>query len=510
MARDMTAKGYTATKSFEGCSLKAYKDAVGVWTIGFGITNFDEFAVKYLGQPIGAGLTITSEQADYLLVESMRRKYLPRVEKALGPEATDGAFDAGGSFDFNTGAVLRASWPPKYRAKQDYRDSLLSWNKAGGKVLRGLDRRRHREYSMAHDNDYGPEGSARPMIITTNASGTETGAVAAPAAKPAAPPVVQAGLQNWHVKMESILGLYEFAGAQDNPAILEMARQCGGEIAKNYKHDTTAWCALTMNWCLLTSGHPGSNTLWALDFRKATTKLAGPAVGAIATKTRDGGGHVFIVRGRTADGRIVGTGGNQSDMVCDEIFDPSVLEFGWPKDMALPKVGMSTLPVVEKRAHTHKTFLALPGGTAVVRQTIPGMLQKGDSGPEVMDLQEHLLNPLFGTPVSGTLDDADDKAVRSFQHAHPQLGLDGVVGPATRVALQRELDAKRKLKTSTTSTATPSLATVAADQASGGGLSEWVYVALAIIVVGTAVYYGWKYRDELLGMAKRIKGVTNA
>ena len=54
-------------------------------------------------------------------------------------------------------------------------------------------------------------------------------------------------------------------------------------------------------------------------------RLKGAAVGAIATKARDGGGHVFLVVGRTNDGRLVGRGGNQSDMVCDEVFDPSVI-----------------------------------------------------------------------------------------------------------------------------------------------------------------------------------------
>jgi hypothetical protein len=63
----------------------------------------------------------------------------------------------------------------------------------------------------------------------------------------------------------------------------------------------------------------------------------GAAVGAIATKKRDGGGHVFLVVGRTNDGRLVGRGGNQSDMVCDEVFDPSVITaFTWPKNYFAP------------------------------------------------------------------------------------------------------------------------------------------------------------------------------
>jgi hypothetical protein len=61
------------------------------------------------------------------------------------------------------------------------------------------------------------------------------------------------------------------------------------------------------------------------------TRLKGAAIGAIATKTRDGG-HVFLVVGRTSDGRL-GRGGNQRDMVCDEVFDGSIVTaFTWPKD----------------------------------------------------------------------------------------------------------------------------------------------------------------------------------
>jgi uncharacterized protein (TIGR02594 family) len=88
-----------------------------------------------------------------------------------------------------------------------------------------------------------------------------------------------------------------------------VARASGGNIAKTYKHDATPWCALAVNYCLVASGLPGDDSLWALDFSRHGTRLEGAAVGAIATKTRDGGGHVFLVVGRTEDGRIVGRGG---------------------------------------------------------------------------------------------------------------------------------------------------------------------------------------------------------
>ena len=90
---------------------------------------------------------------------------------------------------------------------------------------------------------------------------------------------------------------------------------------------------LTVNYCLVASGVPGDDSLWALDFSRYGVRLKGPAVGAIATKSRGGGGHVFLVVGRTRDGRLIGRGGNQLDMVCDEVFDPSVITaFVWPED----------------------------------------------------------------------------------------------------------------------------------------------------------------------------------
>ena len=68
--------------------------------------------------------------------------------------------------------------------------------------------------------------------------------------------------------------------------------------------------------------------------------------------------------GRTRDGRIVGRGGNQSDMVCDEVFDPSVITaYTWPKDYPTPaQAGFASLPIVEP-APRAKRDVALPPPT---------------------------------------------------------------------------------------------------------------------------------------------------
>lgn len=181
---------------------------------------------------------------------------------------------------------------------------------------------------------------------------------------PSPAPAPIAGMPPWLARMNAILGLYEFPGSADNPAVIAMAKACGGNIARTYKHDATPWCALAVNYCLIASGLPGDDSLWALDFARYGTRLKGAAVGAIATKTREGGGHVFLVVGRTKDGRLVGRGGNQRDMVCDEVFDPSVITAcTWPKEYPQPAhVGFAALPVVEP-APKAKREIVLPPPT---------------------------------------------------------------------------------------------------------------------------------------------------
>lgn len=342
MTRDMTSKGYAVTKSFEGRALKSYRDCVGVWTVGYGNTNYDAFAVQYLGRKIGPGITITEQEADYLLHESMRRKYLPQVVKAMGEDAPDAAVDAGGSFHYNTGAISRATWVKKWLGHQAYEAALESWNKGGGKVLAGLTRRRKREYAILARGDYGPEGRTAPPVL--NASG--------------------------HVVAGGVAPL------------------------------------------------PGAEPIASL-----------PA-----------------------------------------------------------EVVAEVIPTESPEHHLAGT---------------PGMLRKGDEQPEVTDLQNLLVDAGFKVPVTGRFDDATDKAVRSFQDAHPQIGRDGVVGPATRTALQREVDMKRKLGTSTASTVTPTAGSAITDQMTGGNIPEWVWFAGGAVIVAVAGYFIWQYRDEIRGYLAR-------
>ena len=71
-------KGIDLIKEFEGCRLTAYQDEVGVWTIGYGITNADK---SITGTTIKRGLKISQSTAEKWLEESLNQKYLPLVMK---------------------------------------------------------------------------------------------------------------------------------------------------------------------------------------------------------------------------------------------------------------------------------------------------------------------------------------------------------------------------------------------------------------------------------------------
>ncbi len=133
-----SSKGVSLIKSFEGCRLKAYKCPAGVWTIGYGHTA----GVK-------EGDTITQEQADEYL-----RNDLAKYEKAvLNYNAiynfNQNQFDALVSFTYNCGVGnLKNLTQSGKRTLAQISAKLPLYNKAGGVVLRGLQRRRAAEKEL--------------------------------------------------------------------------------------------------------------------------------------------------------------------------------------------------------------------------------------------------------------------------------------------------------------------------------------------------------------------------
>lgn len=137
--------GLALIKEFEGCRLTAYRDAVGVWTIGYGHT-------AAAGSPAPkAGMTLTQEQADDLLVADLAI-YEKAVSSGLTQAPNQNQFDAMVSLCFNIGpgnfgkSSVRRFFNAGETAKAA--NAFLMWNKAAGKVLKGLTRRRAAEMAL--------------------------------------------------------------------------------------------------------------------------------------------------------------------------------------------------------------------------------------------------------------------------------------------------------------------------------------------------------------------------
>ncbi|WP_136476981.1 lysozyme [Pseudomonas sp. DG56-2] len=130
-------RGLSLIKSFEGLRLLAYRDAVGIWTIGYGATR----GVK-------AGMSITQKQAERMLLNDVQR-FEPEVERLVKVPVTGNQWDALVSFTYNLGAAnLESSTLLRKLNVGDYAgaaEQFPRWNKAGGNVLPGLVRRREAE-----------------------------------------------------------------------------------------------------------------------------------------------------------------------------------------------------------------------------------------------------------------------------------------------------------------------------------------------------------------------------
>lgn len=141
----INAAGLDLIKRWEGLRLTAYQDSVGIWTIGYGHT-------AKAGPPAPkAGMKITEKEADDILTRDLGQ-YERAVTKAISVAPTSNQFAAMVSLCYNIGpANFATSTVVKLVNAGDPRgaaEAFLRWNKAGGKVLKGLTARREDEKKL--------------------------------------------------------------------------------------------------------------------------------------------------------------------------------------------------------------------------------------------------------------------------------------------------------------------------------------------------------------------------
>ncbi|NKB15759.1 MAG: lysozyme [Sphingomonadales bacterium] len=150
------ADGIALIKRFEGCArlrtdglVAAYPDpgtGAEPWTIGWGATGRDHV---HSGR-IGPHTLWTQAQCDDRLAQDLLR-YAEDVARALGDApVSQSQFDALVSFHYNTGAIARATLTRKH-IEGDFEGAaqeFAHWNRAEGRVLKGLVRRRAAEAEL--------------------------------------------------------------------------------------------------------------------------------------------------------------------------------------------------------------------------------------------------------------------------------------------------------------------------------------------------------------------------
>jgi lysozyme len=143
----ISAAGIALIKEFEGCARKrpdgwveAYPDpgtGGAPWTIGWGAT----------GQGVTPDKVWTQQQCDERLASGLRCYARDVGDTLANAPTTQAQFDALVCFHYNTGAIRRATLTRLHRAR-DLPGALTEfarWNRAGGRVMKGLVRRRAAE-----------------------------------------------------------------------------------------------------------------------------------------------------------------------------------------------------------------------------------------------------------------------------------------------------------------------------------------------------------------------------
>lgn len=143
--------GIELIKEFEGLKLRAYRCSGNVPTIGYGTTRIN-------GKPVKMGTLITKDEADSLFREDIKT-FEDKVRKRLKElglnefELNSSQFSALVSLCYNCGLAPlddgnTIAEALKERDFDKAASGFLLWNRANGRVLSGLVRRRQAEHRL--------------------------------------------------------------------------------------------------------------------------------------------------------------------------------------------------------------------------------------------------------------------------------------------------------------------------------------------------------------------------
>jgi lysozyme len=133
-------------KQFEGLLLQAYKDSVGIPTIGYGTITYPN------GKRVAMGDTCTEQQANEWLEQHCKRVIEPNIVSTLR-RLNENQQEAIISFCYNLGVAAFNSSTLKRKILANPNDpairvEFMKWVKAGGEVLQGLVNRRQAEADL--------------------------------------------------------------------------------------------------------------------------------------------------------------------------------------------------------------------------------------------------------------------------------------------------------------------------------------------------------------------------
>jgi lysozyme len=145
----LTKKGLDIIKEFEGLRLESYLCPADVWTIGYGNTFYES------GRPVKQGEHISEDKAERML-EWVAEDFARNVRGSLKVQLNENQFNSLVSFTYNLGIgnLRRSTLLKKVNANPGdptIFNEFLKWNKAGGKVLNGLVRRRQAEANLYYE-----------------------------------------------------------------------------------------------------------------------------------------------------------------------------------------------------------------------------------------------------------------------------------------------------------------------------------------------------------------------